>query len=79
MTQGRIILKDKESSCEIPNTEEINFPSPIAEESKPEESELSPRLTSMIEIGVVPESPIDTGQFFHLKTNLYDTYLIRKC
>lgn len=52
-------------TCETPDIEEIKAPPPLADEhcSDLRDNELSPRLTNLIKIGIVPESPItDSGQ-----------------
>ncbi|OMP00248.1 hypothetical protein COLO4_12801 [Corchorus olitorius] len=47
-------------TCETPDIEEIKAPPPLADEcyTDLQDTELSPRLTNLIKIGVVPESPI---------------------
>ncbi|XP_017981036.1 PREDICTED: uncharacterized protein LOC18592978 isoform X1 [Theobroma cacao] len=55
-------------TCETPDIEEIKAPPPLADEHccDLQDTELSPRLTNLIKIGVVPESPItDSGILKH--------------
>ncbi|XVF63306.1 hypothetical protein PTKIN_Ptkin09bG0077400 [Pterospermum kingtungense] len=54
------ILETPGGTCETPDIEEIKAQPPLADEhfSDLRDCELSPRLTNMIKIGIVPESPI---------------------
>ncbi|XVE60759.1 hypothetical protein DITRI_Ditri05aG0153200 [Diplodiscus trichospermus] len=57
-------------TSETPDIEEIKAPPPLADEhcSDIRDAELSPRLTNLIKIGVVPESPISNNGL--LKQNM---------